>query len=491
MEAPKTGNSRDLQRNSVSGKLVYSIDTELPAGSLVYLPEFLEKYYTTRPKKDFSIHDVRRIAIDDTHGISFRVQLPERYHYLDVEVLASIPINVSMRMSTTSIARSIADAIYDDLMLSVQIFEEEMRKTILYLAFMPREELTQESEEEEGWIEKIFTDSMINFYIILIAFSFFFLFFFGIYAPIILVGLQFLILIFAGKILGRRGKWMITEERSEVTLLQYQLSQEEYRNFREKHAKKLTEIKRKIYERTLYRDQEISCDTAHEIFQEYGVECRPGNFSIKRINLFKIVKKAAQKFNLPIPRIVVSNAMIPNAAATGISPSVGTVLVTTGAMVQLEEDELFNVVGHEMSHLKARDPIILFFVSSAEFLLRFYLIWPLIYSFFFLYFFLAMFLIYFFGKFLEARADLDSAVVLGQPKVMAESLRKIGFRRLIYTMGGPRAKSYRLREWLRFDPHPPLYFRVERLEELEEPIEIKHTFIRSVGDCLKGFFAAI
>ncbi len=491
MDDPKTGNVGDPPISSLNGKMVYTIDTELPIGSLNYLPEFLEKYYTTRPKQDFSIHDVRRISIDEMRSIAFRVQLPERDQYVDVEVLASVPITVSMGLSNPSIARGVADAIHDDLMLSVQVFEEEIRKTILYLAFMPGEELTQESEEGGGWIERIFTDSMINFYIILIAFSFIFLFFFGIYAPIILVALQFLILIFAGKLLGRGGKWTVTEERSEIILLQYQLSREEYKNFRKNYAKKLPEIKRKIYDRTFNKDQEISCDTALEVFREYGVECKPGNFSLKKVNLFEIVKRAAQKFKVPLPKIVVANTMVPNAAATGVSPSMGTVLINTGAMVQLEEDELFNIVGHEMSHLRARDPIVLFFVSSTEFLLRFYLIWPFIYSFFFLYFFIAMFLIYFFGKFLEARADLDSAVVIGQPKVLAESLRKIGFRRLIYTMGGPKAKSYRLREWLRFDPHPPLYFRVERLEGLKEPVEIRHTFIRSIGDCLRGFAAAI
>jgi heat shock protein HtpX len=100
-------------------------------------------------------------------------------------------------------------------------------------------------------------------------------------------------------------------------------------------------------------------------------------------------------------------------------------------------------------------------------------------------------LIYFFGKFLESRADLDSAKIIGQPKVMAEALRKIAFRRLfpLYKRE-PAFRGYRRSEWLRFDPHPPAYYRIAQLESLEEPEKIEHTFLKSIKDALKGFLRA-
>ena len=57
---------------------------------------------------------------------------------------------------------------------------------------------------------------------------------------------------------------------------------------------------------------------------------------------------------------------------------------------------------------------------------------------------------------------------------MAEALRKIGFRRIfpLYKRE-PEFRSYRVLEWLQLDPHPPIYFRVERLENLKEPEKIK------------------
>jgi heat shock protein HtpX len=183
--------------------------------------------------------------------------------------------------------------------------------------------------------------------------------------------------------------------------------------------------------------------------------------------------------------------MVPNAAASGPSPSRGIVLITTGLLVQLEEPEVVSVLGHEFGHLKGRDPLILFGLLSAEFLFRFYVllaIFPFIFTslLFFVYFFAVMTLIFFIAKFFEARADLTSAIMMGQPKVMARSLEKIGFHRLLFE----RAPSFRLQEWVGLDSHPPIYFRVDRLEKLES-LTIKHPLIQSIKDVVRGFGASL
>jgi Zn-dependent protease with chaperone function len=80
---------------------------------------------------------------------------------------------------------------------------------------------------------------------------------------------------------------------------------------------------------------------------------------------------------------------------------------------------------------------------------------------------------------------------MGQPKVMAEALRKIGFKRLFpLNKREPEFREYRRSEWLRFDPHPPIYHRIAQLEKLENPEKIRHTFFRTVKENLKGFFRA-
>ncbi|MEJ2242419.1 MAG: M56 family metallopeptidase, partial [Candidatus Bathyarchaeota archaeon] len=187
----------------------------------------------------------------------------------------------------------------------------------------------------------------------------------------------------------------------------------------------------------------------------------------------------------------VKNTIIPNAAAAGPGVSLGTVMITTGILTQLEEDELVNVIGHEMSHLKSHDPLVMSTLTSVEFLIRFYVILPIfavvgIIGFWF-YFIFAIGLIYFFGKFLEGRADLDSAKVIGQPKILAEALRKIGFRRLFpLNSREPEFSGYRRSEWLRFDPHPPAYHRITTLDNIKEPEKVKHTFLRTIKNNIKG-----
>jgi heat shock protein HtpX len=189
---------------------------------------------------------------------------------------------------------------------------------------------------------------------------------------------------------------------------------------------------------------------------------------------------------------VISNTMVPNAASSGPSPSRGIVLITTGLMVQLEEPEVVSVLGHEFGHLKGRDPLILFGLLSIEFLFRFYVLLallPVLFGtfLFFIYFFAVMTLIFFIAKFFEARADLTSAIMMGQPKTMASALEKIGFHRLLFE----RTPSFRLQEWVGLDSHPPIYFRIERLEKLEEPVVVKHPLTQSIKEVFRGFLASI
>jgi heat shock protein HtpX len=477
-----------------STELKYAIDTELSPGNLGFLPEYLRRHYLLRHEKYRAFRNIRVITENGGQYLSYRVLVPKTNQYVDVMVDASNPIGVTMKLSDVDISKSFLDQLYEDLFLIVQLFEEEIRKTTLYLAFMPGEKVVPESERR-GMLGKIFTESMLPLYVALVGLTFLFFWIFGDYAPLIFVGLSFVLALFSGKLIARIGTWKITEDKPEIHLLQYNFSPEEFEEFRKKHAKKIPEIRKGIYEATIAVDKPIECETAGRVFASYGIDCEPKDFSVKKVNLFQIVKKASNNFGLRMPKIVVANTIIPNAAAAGPSPGLGTIMVTTGIMTQLEEDELLSVIGHELSHLKAHDPLVMSSLASAEYLLRFYVFLPYLFFFgfisFWIYFLVAIGLIYFFGKFLESRADLDSAKMIGQPKVMAEALRKIAFKRLfpLYKRE-PSFRGYRRSEWLRFDPHPPAYFRIAQLEGLEEPKKIKHTFLKSIKDALKGFLRA-
>lgn len=404
-----------------------------------FLPEYLRRRYLLEHEKYRDFSNIRIITENDRHYLSYRVVAPKTNQYVDANVAATIPIVVTMNPSDSAIPKSFLDQLYEDLFLIIQLFEEETRKTTLYLAFMPGEKIVPE-REKTGVSARIFMDSMLPIFVSLMALTFLFFWIFGWYAPLIFVGGSFVLALSSGKLIARTGNWKITKDQPEIHLLQYNFSPGEFEEFRKKHAKNIPEIRKKIYEATVAAEKPIDCETAGKVFANYGVDCEPKDFSVKKINLFQIVKRAPNNSGLPMPKTVVANTIIPNAAAAGPSPRLGTIMITTGIMTQLEEDELLSVVGHELSHPKARDPLVMFSLSSAEYLPRFYVFWPYLFFFgfysYWIYFMAAIGLIYFFGKFLESRADLDSAKIIGQPKVMAEALRKIAFRRLFPSTRG-------------------------------------------------------
>lgn len=469
----------------------YIIDTELTIGNLRFLPEFLKRNYLLQKEKYRDVKKISDKIQENNYVLNYRVLVPNSIHYVDIVVSANVPIKVSMKPSDSKVSKTFMDQLYEDLFLMVQLFEEEIRKTTLYLAFMPKEKIINK-REQRSIIGRIFTESMLSLFVLLSALTFVLFYIFGSLGPLIFVALLFSLSILAGKIVAKSGDWKITKEQQEIILLQYHFSPENFEAFRNKYANKISEIKKKIYDNSIAIGKIPSCEVSSKIFSEYGIDCKTENLSIRRINIYEMVNKVANKFGLTLPTIVVKNTIIPNAAAAGATPRIGTILITTGILHQLEEDELLSVIGHEMSHLKSHDPLVMSFLSSLEFLLRFYIFLPYINSIglfgFWIYFIFAIGLIYFFGKFLEGRADLDSAKIIGQPKVMAEALRKIGFKRLFPLFKRePKFKDYRRTEWLRFDPHPPAYHRIAQLEKIKDPKEIKHTFLKTVEENIKGF----
>jgi heat shock protein HtpX len=324
--------------------------------------------------------------------------------------------------------------------------------------------------------------------IVFMGLGLFLLYLIGPLMPIILLAIQFVFVFYSNKLIARSSDWRITQGNPTIHLLEYPLPLDEHEELRERISKDvLVKLKKEVYEETISKKGEIDCKSAHQIFSKYEIDCKPENMMSRKVNVYEIVKKVADKFGFPMPEIVVSNAMLPNAAASGPSPNRGIVLITTGLLVQLEDNEIISVLGHEFGHLKGRDPLWLYSLSAVQYLLWFYVIFGLFptgsFFAFFIYFWAIMTLIYFIAKFFEARADLTSAMVIGQPQVLADALEKIGFKRLL----SERLPAFRIQEWLSMEPHPPIYFRIARLRKFGNTAEIKHPLIQSAKDVTRGF----
>jgi len=476
--------------------LEFDIDTEVVYAYLDKLLRFIRDYYIRPSYATYPrfFKNVELKTIDSKEVLVFTELNAEEGWSVDAEMRADKPIHIRLASSET-VPQTVLEQIRDDLVIQIQIFEEEVRKITIYFAWREGEKsIPEKLEPSRKELQQIFSDSQVWLNVIFLIGTFGAFIFLGPYAPLILVAAQFLLIFNSDKIFERMGDWKITSGNPKIHILEYPLPIEEYMDFRKRFKmEEVLNIKKEIYQNTLLAGKPLDCQTAGEVFTKYGIKYVPENMSTKIVDVYAIVKKVADKYGIPVPRIVISNVMLPNAAASGPSSSRGIVMITTGLLIQLEEDEIISILGHEFSHLKERDPIMLFILTSVEYLLRAYYLWSIPIFWYLMFYMPYLYLIAVFGfialisKFFEARCDLESAIVIGKPQILAQALRKIGFPQLRYE----RIPEYRFQSWLSLEPHPPVHFRIQRLEAMKEPVKSEHPLLQSTADVIKGFTAAL
>lgn len=79
--------------------------------------------------------------------------------------------------------------------------------------------------------------------------------------------------------------------------------------------------------------------------------------------LHEIVERLSANNGLSKPKVALVNTPVPNAFATGKGPKSSLVAVTTGIKDLLDDDELEAVIGHELSHVRSRDVLVLTLAS--------------------------------------------------------------------------------------------------------------------------------
>jgi heat shock protein HtpX len=206
--------------------------------------------------------------------------------------------------------------------------------------------------------------------------------------------------------------------------------------------------------------------------------------------------------NMPKPRVAVAVTPMPNAFAVGKSPKSATVCATTGLLDLLNDAELEGVLGHELTHVRNRDVMVMtiasFFASIAAFITQIgfwfggafdnrdqnsglafvfvILISAVTYV-------VSWLLLQALSRYREFSADRGSAILTGRPSALISALMKISGQMGQIPQRDLRAASGELAAFYIFPPkakqsltnlfstHPPLEARIARLQRLEAQLQ--------------------
>jgi heat shock protein HtpX len=212
--------------------------------------------------------------------------------------------------------------------------------------------------------------------------------------------------------------------------------------------------------------------------------------------LHAMIERLCIQADLPKPRIAVADTDVPNAFAMGRSQKKATVCCTTGIMRVLSPSELEGVLGHELSHVKHRDVLIMtiasFFASVAALMLQFGVFFGggdddspgflvvLLAS--FVVYIVSFFLMLALSRYREFAADRGAALITGRPSALASALVKIsGAMQQVPTRDLREAErlnaffivptSVKSTIQTVFATHPPMEKRIERLQQLEAQLQ--------------------
>jgi heat shock protein HtpX len=211
--------------------------------------------------------------------------------------------------------------------------------------------------------------------------------------------------------------------------------------------------------------------------------------------LHEIVERLSANNGIPKPKVAIVNSMVPNAFATGKSPNSSLVAVTSGILDLLDDDELEAVIGHELSHVRSRDVLVLTLASVFSMVA-----WYLVQFGFFgglqgrgrnasggtaivilvalITWVVSFLIIRAISRYREYSADRSGAIMTGKPDKLASALLKISGK-----MGNIPTKELENVQKLNaffiipalsgssianlFSTHPPVEKRVQKLREMK------------------------
>lgn len=214
--------------------------------------------------------------------------------------------------------------------------------------------------------------------------------------------------------------------------------------------------------------------------------------------LHRMVEKLCREADLPLPRIAIMQSPVPNAFATGRSPSHAVVACTDSIMRLLNKDELEAVLAHELSHVKNRDILTMtmasFIAMIASMIMQSFFFsalfggrnrdsggWIIVWIVSIIVYAVSTLLILALSRYREFAADRGSAYITQNPRALISALSKISGRMDVVPAEAkvkveganaffiiPALSGNTIMEL--FSTHPPLEKRIANLESVDAEI---------------------
>lgn len=92
----------------------------------------------------------------------------------------------------------------------------------------------------------------------------------------------------------------------------------------------------------------------------YGIKIiDPSNSTIDEMRIYEMVRRLAERENMPVLEVGIYDSPEPNAFATGATKKSSMVAFSTGLINMMKEEEIEAVAGHEISHISNGDMVTL------------------------------------------------------------------------------------------------------------------------------------